>query len=144
VLAGNERDALLRVADELSLELGYAGGGAEVPGAPSKLGSEGGPLAGILSAEDELFVARMRRGLAKVVAAVAAGREGNAPEGALGAALDGAEMVIRGELVSGNAGQLPELMPSFVFLVVLPVVTEDEALDLSKRMARLVEGALGG
>ena len=62
---------------------------------------------------------------------------------AVGAALDGAEMVMRGELVSGNAGQLPALMPSFVFLVALPVVTEDEALDLSKRMARLVEGRWG-
>jgi hypothetical protein len=142
VLAGNERNALLWVADELSLELGYAGGSAEVPGANSKLGGEGGPLAGILNAEDDLLVARMRRGLANVVAAVGAGREACAPEGAVGAALDGAEMVIRGVLVSGNGAQLPELMPSFVFMVVLPVVDQDQALNLSKRTAQLMERAL--
>ena len=39
VLAGNEREALLRVADQLSIELGYAGG-EEIPGAGSPLGGE--------------------------------------------------------------------------------------------------------
>lgn len=46
---------------------------------------------------------------------------------------------MRGELVSGNAA----LMPSFVFLVTLPVVDQDRALELSRRAAQLVEGALG-
>ena len=49
---------------------------------------------------------------------------------------------MRGELVSGNAAQLPALMPSFVFLVALPVVDQDRALELSRRTERLVEGAL--
>ena len=35
-------------------------------------------------------------------------------------------------------------MPGFVFLVALPVVEQDRALELSKRTAQLVEGALGG
>lgn len=140
MLAGNERDALLRVADRLGTELGYTGR-EEPPGAGSPLGGEG-PLAGILNSEDELLVARVRSGLAKVAAALdGEGLEG-ASRSAVGAALDGAEMVMRGELVSGNAARLPSLMPSFVFLVALPVVDQDRALDLSRRTARLVERAL--
>jgi hypothetical protein len=65
------------------------------------------------------------------------------PENAVGAALDGAELVIRGELVRGNADRLADLMPSFVFLVTLPIVDQDEALALSRRAAELVEGELG-
>jgi hypothetical protein len=141
VLAGNERDALLRAADQLSIELGYDGR-EEPPGARSPLGGEG-PMAGILNSEDELLVAGVRRGLAKVAAAL----DGEAAEGtsecAVGAALDGAEMVIRGELVSGNADRLPALMPSFVFLVALPMVDQDRAIELSRRTEQLVERALG-
>jgi hypothetical protein len=141
VLAGNEREALLAVADQLSIELGYADG-EEIPDAHSPLGGEGGTMAGILNSEDELLVAGVRRGLARIAVAL----DGEGPEGAsgsaVGAALDGAEVVMRGELVSGNAARLPALMPSFVFLVALPVVDQDRALELSRRTERLVEGAL--
>ncbi len=50
---------------------------------------------------------------------------------------------MRGELVMGNADRLPALMPSFVFLVVLPVVGQDRAFELSKRTSTLLEAALG-
>jgi hypothetical protein len=143
VLVGNEREALLRVADQLSIELGYAEG-EEIPGACSPLGGEGGAMAGILNSEDELLVARVRRGLAKVVAALGGEGSDGASGRAVGAALDGAEMVMRGELVSGNAAKLPALMPSFVFLVTLPVVDQDRALELSRRAAALVERGLEG
>jgi hypothetical protein len=140
VLAGNEREALLAVADQLSSELGYAEG-QEPPGAGSPLGGEG-PMAGILDSEDELLVARVRSGLAKVAAALNGESSAGASRSAVGAALDGAEMVMRGELVSGNAARLPALMPSFVFLVALPLVDQDRALELSQRSAQLVENAL--
>jgi hypothetical protein len=143
VLAGNEREALLRLADQLSIELGYAEA-EEIPGAHSPLGGEEGAMAGILNSEDELLVARVRLGLAKVAAALGGEGPDGASGSAVGAALDGAEMVMRGELVMGNAAQLPALMPSFVFLVTLPVVDQDRALELSRRTARLVEGALEG
>ncbi len=143
MLAGNEREALLRVADQLSIELGYAEG-EEIPGAHSPLGGEAGAMAGILNTEDELLVARVRRALAKVAAALdGEGSEGTSGR-AVGAALDGAEMVMRGELVRGNAAQLPALMPSFVFLVALPMVDQDRALELSQRTSELIERALGG
>ena len=97
---------------------------------------------GILNSEDELLVARVRSGLAKVAAALGSESLEGASRSAVGAALGGAEMVMRGELVSGNAARLPALMPSFVFLVALPVVDQDRALELSRRTERLVEGAL--
>jgi hypothetical protein len=141
VLAGRDRKALLAVADQLSVELGYAEG-EELPGAHSALGG-GGAMAVILNSEDELLVAGMRHGLAKV-ATVLGGEDSEGTSGrAVGAALDGAEMVIRGELVRGKAEQLPALMPSFVFLVALTVVDQDRALELSRRTSALLEEALG-
>ena len=143
MLAGNEREALLGVADQLSIELGYAEG-EEVAGAHSPLGGEDGAMAGILNSEDELLVAKVRWGLAKVAAALGGGGPDGASGRAVGAALDGAEVVMRGELVMGNASRLPALMPSFVFLVALPVVDQDRALELSRRTSELIEGVLGG
>lgn len=142
MLAGSEREALLRVADRLSIELGYAEG-EEIPGADSPLGGENGAMAGILNSEDELLVASIRRGLAKVAIAFDGEGSDGTPECAVGAALDGAEIVMRGELLMGNAGNLPALMPAFVFLVALPVAGQDRAVAVSKRAARLLEGALG-
>jgi hypothetical protein len=143
VQAGNEGEALLRVADELCAELGYAGGEEQIHGAGSPLsGSDGGGMPGVLSPDDESLVAAMRQGLAKVAAAVGAAKLEGIPQRAVGAALNGAEMVMRGELVSGNAEQLPSLMPSFVFLVALPIVDQSEALDLARRTSELIEGAL--
>jgi hypothetical protein len=140
-VARNQSEALPAVADQLSVELGYAEGG-ELPAAHSTLGGEGA-MAGILNSEDELLVAQVRHGLAKVAAALGGGDSDNSSRSAVGAALDGAEMVMRGELVRGKAGRLPALMPSFVFLVALTVVDQDRALELSKRTSALLEGALG-
>lgn len=139
MLAGDKRKALLAAANQLSVELGYATA-EEPPGACSHIGGEGA-LAGILDNEDEMLVMSMRRALARVAAALDGPED--VLESAVSAALDGAELVMRGELVRGNASHLPALMPSFVFLVALPVVDQDRALELSRRSAQLVEKALG-
>ena len=139
--AGNqhEHEALLRVADRLCAELGYKDNDSEVPDVRSPLRRDDGGLEDVLDPEDESLVATMRGKLAKVAAAAATAKPDGMPENRVGAALNGAELVIRGELVRGNAGRLPALMPSFVFLVTLPIVGQDEALDLSSRAAALVE-----
>jgi hypothetical protein len=142
VLAEDHRKALLQVADQLSLELGYEGGGV-TPGECSSSSGVQAAMVGILNSEDEQLVAELRRSLARVAAAL--GGDGAEPTNdiAVAATLDGAEMVMRGELVMGNAAQLPALLPSFVFLVTLPVVDQDKALELSRRCEALVEEALG-
>lgn len=141
MLAG-ERAALLRVVDELCSELGYASGDGELLDARSPLRSEAGSW-GELSDEDESLVAHMRRGLARVAAAVRARTPAREPEWRSGAVLDGVELVMRGELAMGNAQQLPSLVPAFVFLVTLSIAEQDEALGLSQRTSELIEGALG-
>lgn len=138
-----EKEALLAVVAELCAELSHGGGGEELAAAPSPLG-EGDKvlIAGTLRPEDESLVVDMRRGLAKLAAAVGATKLEGVPQSAVCAALDGTEMVMRGELVSGNAEQLPALMPSFVFLVTLPIVEQGEALDLARRTSELIEETL--
>jgi hypothetical protein len=93
-------------------------------------------MAGIVAPQDEQLVTELRRALAKI--AVGVGDGAGALEDAV-AALDGAETVMRGEIVKGNAGRLPALLPGFVYLVTLPVVDQDKALEISKRCAQLVE-----
>jgi hypothetical protein len=139
VQAGEYGEVLLRVAGKLCAELSDADVGP-IAGARSTLGEEG-VMAGILSAEDELAVTNLRDGLAKIAAALDSGAEPPAPH-AVQAALDGAEMVMRGELVNGSGKCLPQLMPSFVFLVALPIVDQDRALELSRRAAELIEQEL--
>lgn len=139
VQTGNYGDVLLRVVDELCAELGAAEP-EEIPGARSSLGEEG-VMAGILSSEDEQAVTGLRRGLATIAAALSG--QADAPDTcAVQAALDGAELVMRGELVNGNGSGLPRLLPSFVFLVALPIVDQDRALALSRRATELIEREL--
>jgi hypothetical protein len=137
-VAGDHRNALLEVAERLAFELGY-GAGDNLPGAELGLSGENGAMARVLNPDDERLVERLRSGLTKV--AVALGGIDSSRQ--TKEALDGIETVMRGELVSGNAARLPALMPDFVFLVALSVVSQDKALLLSIRARELVEGALG-
>lgn len=133
--AGTYGEALRRVADRLRAEL-VDPEVAALPGTGSTLGEEGG-LTGILDAEDEALVGRLREVLAGIASTLSADADG-LPGKAIETTLDGAEFVIRGELVSGNAEQVLKLMPSFVFLVALSVADQDRALELSQRTAELV------
>ena len=53
------------------------------------------------------------------------------------AALDGAEFVARGDILTGRR-RLPQLLPSFAFLAVLPQMGKAEALRVAGRAAQLV------
>jgi hypothetical protein len=138
VPAGNYGEVLLKVADQLCAELGFAESGP-TPGARSVLGVKG-VMGGILSPEDEVLSRRVREGLARIATACGFTAEGPHSQVVL-IALDGAEMALRGELVGGNPEQLLQLMPSLVFLVVLPLVDQDRALALSHRTAELIAAA---
>lgn len=136
--AGNHGEILLEVADQLCAELGFEEDG-QVPGARSVLGVKG-VMGGILAPEDEALARRLREGLARIAAALSFGVEGERAR-VVAVALDGAEMALRGELVSGNADQLPQLLPSLVFLVALPLVDQDRAIELSHRTTELIADA---
>jgi hypothetical protein len=143
VAAGTEREALLRLVEQLCGELGYAHLQGETAEAQELAGAERERMADMLSPEDEELVKEMRLGLARLAAAV--GPEAPptvAPKSAVRVALDAVELVMRGELIRGDGTQLGALMPSFVFLVTLPMVEQDEALELSQRTNDLVEREL--
>jgi hypothetical protein len=142
VQAGNQGEVLLRVADRICEELGYVEVG-EVPGAHSGLG-QGLGMSYVLNSEDEELVTSLRKALAKITAALHAEGPGEPRGPGIQAALGGAETVARGELLSGNAEKLPQLMPSFVFLVALPIVAQDRALELSRLTSQLIDEELRG
>jgi hypothetical protein len=138
VAAGNYGEALLRVADRLCEETLLDPPG-EIPGARSTL-ADAGVASGILNSEDQALVADLRRGLAKLAEGLGATEDEGVQ--AVGVALDSVERTVLGQLVSGNEKQLPKLMPSFVFLVALPLVGQDHALELSARTEELVKEEL--
>ncbi len=138
--AGNSTEALLGAMDRLCAELPDTGSG-EIAASPP-LGDKR-LMAGILSAHDELVVRRLKRSLTKIAVALGGYDPGSAQARIVPAVLDGTEMVMRGEVLKGNGERLPKLMPDFVFLVALPIVDQDRAIDLSRRASELIEEALG-
>jgi hypothetical protein len=137
---GKGSEPLLRVMDRLCAELG----GADEPAGEMCPGAPFGPtnrIPGVLDPEEEALVSSIRGCLAKLAAAATGPGRGEG-EDAVCVALDGAELVIRGELARGRAAQLAPLVPSFVFLVTLPVLDQDEALEMSRRASELIEEEL--
>jgi hypothetical protein len=135
--AGEEREALTRFADRLCAELGYSEG--EPVAVPTPATALGEPL----DPEEEQLIAAVSQILARIAAAVGAGDSEGIADTAIRALLGGAEVVMRSELIKGRPIQLTELIPSFVFLVTLPLVDHDEAQALAERASVLLEQALG-
>jgi hypothetical protein len=136
---GKESELLLHVMDRLCAELGDADHPREV--ITTNVRARKNAISGVLSPEEEALVTSIRGCLAKIAAA-ATGTRRHEGHDAVSVALDGAELVIRGELARGRSAQLAPLVPSFVFLVTLPVLDQDKALEISQRATELIEEAL--
>lgn len=65
------------------------------------------------------------------------GADGSGPSADSRAALGAAEAVIRRELATGRAARLPELLPDFVYAVLVPFVGQREALRQARLAARM-------
>jgi len=94
----------------------------------------------------QLGSARMRESYeaaARVLALMIERAGSGTPWGASGvtarAALGGAEALARRELAIGGAGNLPKLLPDFVYGVLVPFVGQQEALRQAKLAARVAE-----
>jgi hypothetical protein len=61
------------------------------------------------------------------------------PGNILVAALGGAEMVMRSEIIVGREDWLPRLLPSFTYLTTLPILDRDEALGLAAETEKVVD-----
>lgn len=138
--AGDYGEALIGATNRLCAELG-AGSSEPVASANPTL-AEKGLMGGILSAEDDLLVRRLRAALARIAAAVGESEPDFSHPLIVQMVLDGAEMMMRGEILKGNRERLSQLMPDFVFLVALPIVDQDRALELSRRATELIEESL--
>jgi hypothetical protein len=139
---GDEGAALLRIVRQLAREMGSASG-RRWPAAAS-LGTRSYLLPGTdLGPQEEDFVAAMRAALAEVAEAAGAGSLAQPRERAVIAALDGAELVTRGQLAVGRPEQLRGLLPSFIFLLALPIMQQNDALATSERARNLIEEAFG-
>jgi citrate lyase beta subunit len=138
--AENHGELLLRVADQLRKELGTLDPGA-IPESRTTA-AENSATSRVLDPEDAALLGRLKAALAQLAAALGGGPEDSSIR-PVQAVLEGVELVIRGELVRGNAARLPRLMPSFVYLVALPIVEQDRALELSRRTSELIDAELG-
>jgi hypothetical protein len=140
VATGSERETLRAVVDHLSIGLGYPDVAEELFGTSSLLGTG---TFGTLSNEDERLVVAIRNGLTRLASAIGAAKAPGGPKRrAVEVALDGAELVVRGELVQGNQSQLGALIPSLVFMVTVPIIEQDEAIELSRRTSALIQRTL--
>jgi hypothetical protein len=86
--------------------------------------------------QDEQLVTELRAGLARLAGL----RPGEPVEPlAVQGALEGAEFVVRSDILSGQSERLTQRLPSFVFLVLLPLLGKSEALSAADRAARLLD-----
>jgi len=140
-VAGAEGQRIVAAIEELSIELGY---GDELSERSQRWAGRGKTTQGPLDSADEELIARLRGALASLASAARDSEDGGRnSEAAVIAALDGAELVMRGEILLGNGARLSALVPSFAFLATLPVVGKERSLTLSRRVAELLEDAGG-
>lgn len=137
VAAGDEAKALTTIADRLCAEFGYPlPADAQERPAPGDdprhdlFGADLGP-------EDEKLIRMARRNLTRLAGALGARHQKIVSETTYQALFDGAETAMRSELSAGVP--MSELLPSLVFLIVLPMVTREEALEFSQRTAQLLQ-----
>jgi hypothetical protein len=123
---GIERRRLIQVLSDLSNE-----GCTEAPAQQAETLASNSRLD-----QDEQLVTELRAGLARLAGL----RPGEPVEPlALQGALEGAEFVVRSDILSGQSARLPQRLPSFVFLVLLPLLGKAEALRAADRAARLLD-----
>jgi hypothetical protein len=138
-VTGADGQRMVAAIEELYSELGYS----EAEPGPSEewlRGSQGELWEGCEKDGSEL-VSQLRVALAKL--AHAAQGQSETPqrhERAVQSALDGAELVMRGEIAARRPEMIGAHLPGFTFIVVLPGLGRERALKLSQRAAELVDG----
>jgi AcrR family transcriptional regulator len=62
------------------------------------------------------------------------------PRHAAGAALGGAEAVVRAKIVAGRGSELPSLLPGLIYGASVPFLGQEEAMRLARRGGELLAG----
>jgi hypothetical protein len=142
-LGGAERERLLRALGELASEIEGERGTQRVGAAGPRFEALAvkWPPSARLGEADEQFVRRLRGGLTSLARSLPA--EPALDAAGVSRALEGAEFVTRREIRRGRAAGLPKLLPTFAYLVSLPLLGQAGALRVSKRATLLLDGAIG-
>jgi hypothetical protein len=90
----------------------------------------------MLDADDEQLVTELRAGLAKLAESWCGD---DAERTALKETLDAAEFIVRFHLLGGRSARIPQLLPSFVYLMLSPRLGRTEALSIAERSAQLLQ-----
>jgi hypothetical protein len=142
-VATDEGEALVRIVRQLCSELRQARRPQHSePGAGTFARRRGVQLPVGLSPAEEEFVRAMRQALAEVADAASDRTLDKERERAVEVALEGVGFVIWSELAMGAREKLQMLLPSFILLIVLPAVDQDDALAISERAKELARGIL--
>ncbi len=94
---------------------------------------------GLVAADEELLVAVLETLRRIAAAAERASTLPAPPATALRAALGGAELVMRAELIAGRRDAVPEMLPAFTYIATVPFLDRAEALRRSARVRGIVE-----
>jgi hypothetical protein len=137
VAGEREFKALAGLGDRLCSEIGYS---VDTDLADNGHGGEAAGGLFELSPEDERLVVAARHSLERFAVALWTKHPPIVSETISEGLPDGAEMVLRNELARGR--RPATVMPGVVFLVAVPAVDRDKALELSQRTASLLEAAL--
>lgn len=70
-------------------------------------------------------------------------RAAEPPVNAARAAIGGGEALVRRELMTGGAAQLPKILPALVYAATLPFLGQEEALRISRQAGELLEPDAG-
>lgn len=133
--AGEEAETLAKFVDRLCAEFGYSVAADEA--APPNDDPRHNLFGISLTPEQERLVLLARQNLNRFASALGARHRKMVSQTTYDALLDGAETALRSELASGVP--IIKVMPSLVFLVALPMVTDEEAFRLSQRSNALLK-----
>ena len=127
--------------DRLCAELNAAGSDPIAATEPAADGRA--PWSGALGTDDDLFVIRLRGDLARIAGALGQVAPDFSHPLIVQMVLDGAEMMIRGEILKASGNACRRCCWILLFLVALPIVDQDRALALSQRASELIAETLG-
>jgi hypothetical protein len=136
VAGGGDGEHLVAVVRELCDELGSAPG-EDATDEERKLASSSELWKRLGGGEDGL-APRLRSELGRLAAIAIAIGDGEGSR-AVRASLDGAELVIRGEIAARRLETLESHLPGITFTIALPALGRERALALSQRAAELLD-----
>lgn len=133
-----ETSASIRLLEELN-HIGGQLGDDEATGPPPEAEPfEGWPPISMPTREDHDLLVALRLTLARIARAHSPQGQSAEVERSVRAALDGAHLTVRSEILAGEPDGVRELIPGLVYLTVMPAGGRAQAVQLAAQVARLL------